>query len=139
MLEKLKYGDSVSARSDKVNKLIDIVSGLVDENNVHEKQIDDLQQKVEGLETTVYSDKNEKAEGEWDKYDSFIGKLCRFKDNEDDKWHYGILDYIITDSEYPFWDKNGFEWSICEVVKPYDDVIFNNGDESAKDDDEGYW
>lgn len=50
----------------KLNDLIDIVNALVEENNIHEKQIDELQMKVghmeDGVVCKVFDNTNSKTQ-----------------------------------------------------------------------------
>ena len=121
----------------KNNKDEPLVEAVADMTNVHERQIDDLQMRVEKIE-----DKLEQlndwgmAKGErlwkhenrvrtyWDDCREWIGSLCRFRDNSEEEFHYGILRSIDEDSDFPFWDANDFEWAFCEVVKPDDEKLF---------------
>lgn len=145
MIEKLKQ--TVSGFDDKpemptaieffnkINELCDVVdelqefcdvadkhlATLIEENNIHEKQIDELQMKVEP----------EKREAPFDQYSEqhrWIGKLCRFRDNPACEWRYGILYKIYEDSDYPFWDADCNEYGECEPVKPDDDLIYKGED-----------
>ena len=116
MIEKLKYGDSVSTRTDKVNDMMDVVSRLVDMVNIHEKEIDELQMKANPEKLKTYLDKAK----DW------VGFLCRFRDRDDEKWHYGILKSVDDDTDFPFWDENDFEWAACQLVKPTDMAIKEN-------------
>jgi oligoendopeptidase F len=126
---------------DKINELVDVVNELheeaennarirakhenlidtlVEENNIHERQIDELQMKV----------KPEKCETPVDSYAEqrkWIGKLCRFWDEKEEEKVFGILTTIDSDCGLsdmcPYWNdttKNWFEH--CEPVK--DDIIY---------------
>lgn len=138
MLKKLDIGASEIEQVEAFNALVDAVNtiqtereaekfeiqewisiiGAVRESvNVHEKQIDELQMKVEP----------EKCEAPDDPYieqRKWIGKLCKFRDNYEDKWHFGVLEEIYQHSDFPFGDSENFEWAICEPVKPDDSIIY---------------
>ena len=101
-----------------------VLESLVQENNIHEKQIDELQMKAEP----------EKCEAPTDPYAEqrkWIGKLCRFWDGKEEEKVFGILTTIDSDCGLsdmcPYWNdttKNWFEH--CEPVK--DDIIYKGGD-----------
>lgn len=137
MIEKMLENQNESQRYKivrKVNEIIDLVNEMKKDRdsivedwiatteslrvlvNIHEKEIDDLQMKVEP----------EKLETYLDKAKDWIGFLCRFKDREDEKWHYGILKSVDEDTEFPFWDENDFEWAVCQLVEPTDTAIKEN-------------
>lgn len=69
--------------------------------NVHEREIDRLQMKIE---PEKFVDKRE-----------WIGKLCKFRDGEDFGWQYGILTNITENEEYPYW-MGDVEWAECQPV-----------------------
>ena len=149
MIEKLKpeikelFGGecpiySSQALLDTVNQLVDAVNATQKEReterfeiqewigileavrksvNVHEKQIDELQMKV----------KPEKCKTSVDPYAEqrkWVGKLCKFRDHDNDEWTYSVLQSIDTDTDVPFWDTEDYEWAMCEPVKPDDDIIY---------------
>ena len=116
MIEKLRYGDSVSTRTDKVNDMMDVVSRLVDMVNIHEKQIDELQMKIDP-EKCDYED-----EKDW------IGKLCKFRDGGYAPWQYGILTDITPEVEFPYWMRD-IEFAECQPVleEEFKDVIYKKG------------
>ena len=137
MIEKLRYGDSVSTRIDKVNDMMDVVNDLVEQLhrlvdtqivdggrlqaikdmvNVHEKQIDELQMKIDP-EKCDYED-----EKDW------IGKLCKFRDGGYAPWKYGILTDITPGVEFPYWMRD-IEFAECQPVleEEFKDVIYKKG------------
>lgn len=100
-----------------IRSILDVIIDFV---NRHEKQIDNLQMKVEP----------EKCKTPVDPYaeqKKWIGKLCWFRDNPECEWEYGILYKIDEDSNYPFWDTDCNEYAECEPVKPDDDIIYKGG------------
>ena len=134
MIEKLRYGDSVSTRTDKVNDMMDVVNDLVEQLhrlvdtqivdggrlqaikdmvNVHEREIDQLQMKIDP-EKCDYDD-----ERKW------IGKLCKFRDCEELGWQYGILTDIVVGNDYPYW-MGDVEFAECQPVLEgeFKDVIY---------------
>lgn len=101
---------------EKVNQLVETVNVLIKENNIHEKQIDELQMKVE-------PDKTKDPYAEQRKW---IGCVCRFWfDNPDDT----VLDYLgkiqTGENGIEYYGKETYDWfPHCEPVKPDDDIIF---------------
>lgn len=138
MIEKIERVDSDFL--DKINQLIDAVNTIQKEReaerfeiqewigilaavrksvNIHEKQIDELQMKVEPEKckpTDPYAEQR-----------TWIGKLCKFRDYPACEWRYGILYKIYEDSDYPFWDTDCNEYRECEPVKPDDEIIYKGG------------
>lgn len=127
---------------DKINELIDAVNGIQKEReeerfeiqewisiieavresvNIHEKQIDGLQMKLEPEKCKAPAKNVQDRFAEQRKW---IGRLCKFRDNYEDKWHFGVLEEIYQHSDFPFGDSENFEWAICEPVKPDDDIIY---------------
>lgn len=107
---------------EKINELVDAVNVLMEENNIHEKQIDELQMKLE-------PEKCEPAENVQDKFAEqrkWLHKLCWF-------WDDGCADYIgilygIHDlDEIPFENDLGAQFQHCRLVKPDDDIIYKGG------------
>ena len=97
-----------------------LIDALVEENNIHEEQIDELQMKVEP----------EKCEPPVDPYAEqrkWIGKLCRCWDSDinDDIW--GILQ-DIKDNKTEKYYLYGIGYEHCEPVKPDGDIIYKGGD-----------
>lgn len=118
---------------EKINELIDIVNALVEENNIHEEQIDELQMKLEPekcetpAERMIGSIFFDKIEGKMnpepaDKFAEqrkWIGKLCRFWDFVEDRCYFdtlkGITDKCLFIGHYGFWEH-------CEPVS--EDMIY---------------
>ena len=128
----------------KINELIDIVNALIEENNIHEKQIDELQMKlrpiIEERESgiKVYEEAqnmfdNAILDGIKDKkvdvtilpkdpyaeQRKWIGCLVRYKVCDfQGGWYTDVLDEIVDHPIYPFKMRNGETAQVCEVVKP---------------------
>ena len=105
---------------DSLNKseLVDVINTLVKENNIHEKQIDELQMKAEP----------EKCKAPADPYAEqrkCICKLCWFwNDNKADKV-IGILTGVFDEADRPFERNiNQTLYKHCEPVKPDDSIIY---------------
>lgn len=94
-----------------IRSILDVIMEFV---NRHEKQIDDLQMKLEPLKTKI------PKECKW------IGYLCKFKDRCNEEWQcYSILesvDYASTDGMFE--DKVGTHWQECEIVKLTDPEVY---------------
>ena len=114
----------------KINELVDTVNklktmaentntvlkSLVEENNIHEKQIDELQMKLE-------PEKCEKPVDPYAEQRKWVGKLCRCWDSDinDDVW--GILQGIKNNKTEKYY-LYGIGYEHCEPVKPDDDIIY---------------
>lgn len=144
MVEKLIFHFPKTAKTeqsfcDKINEVIDWVNGLVEDMqtaqkdinwnrfrvdavidmvNTHEKEIDDLQMKVEPEKVRTY----------WDDARLWVGKLCRFGNGDKPKWGYGILKMIDEDAEYPFCDDMSRCWKFCDPVRKEDAEMFDKAD-----------
>ena len=106
---------------DKINELVDAVNALVYEHSDNSDWYDETRAK------NVQKDTESRSENVQDLYAEqrkWIGKLCKFRDNYEDKWHFGVLEEIYERSDFPFGDFDNFEWAICEPVKPDDDIIY---------------
>lgn len=116
-----------------INEIIDVINALVEENNIHEKQIDKLQMKQD--ERMIGSISFDKIEGKMnpEPTDQFaeqrkwIGKLCKFWDNDDTQqlW-YGVLTKINTESRFgvQYCCNDEYDYDNCEPVKPNDSIIY---------------
>lgn len=118
---------------EKINELVDAVNkletmakntntvlkSLVEENNVHEEQIDELQMKLEP----------EKCEtpDEFAEQRKWVGYLCWFWDFKRVNAVIGVLTDFEIDE--PHFRKDGLVWyEHCEPVKPDNDIIYKGGD-----------
>lgn len=97
-----------------------LIDTLVAENNIHEKQIDELQKKVEP----------EKCEIPVDLYAEqrkWIGKACWFWDGNAQTKAFGQLNQIdpLDDGQNAPYQTNYGQWyEHCDPVKPGDDIIY---------------
>lgn len=138
----------------KVNELIDainklktmakntntVLKSLVEENNIHEKQIDELQMNVEphkcepAENTTISKMENVAENGKCAKIAQdpyagqrrWIGKLCKFwdKNHEEDRI-YDILHHIDPNCVYKYCRRElGGGYQHCEPVNPDYDIIY---------------
>ena len=106
----------------EIQEWIGILEAVRESVNIHEKQIDELQMKVEPEKCKISVDP-------YTEQRKWIGKLCKFRDNYEDKWHFGVLEEIYERSDFPFGDFDNFEWAICEPVKPDDDIIYKGNNQ----------
>lgn len=100
-----------------------VLESLVKENNIHEKQIDELQIKVEPEKCKTPTEDVPDLAIQF----SWIGHLCRFWDYSKFESTYAILDDINVWCEHPYRKSNGNQYKHCEPVKP-DDYIIYKGD-----------
>lgn len=113
MIEKLKRPVKIGGTTfrEKINELVDAVNGL--------------QEAFESIHPCLkYKDLNKTPADPYAEQRKWIGKLCKFRDNYEDKWHFGVLEEIYERSDFPFGDFDNFEWAICEPVKPDDNIIY---------------
>lgn len=100
----------------EIQEWIGILEAVRKSVNVHEKQIDELQMKLEP----------EKCESPVDPFAeqrSWIGKLCWVWDDDDnDRTFAKLIEIIEDDGDRPF--KCFTRWKHCEPVKPDDDIIY---------------
>lgn len=175
MIEKLKKQNTWGECLEKLNELVDAVNDLLDRvntcehclletdkltdqliksNNIHEKQIDELQMKIRPIieeresGIKVYEEaqhmydnaildalKGKEVDVVAEPADPYaeqrkwIGRLCRFwDDNSKIIKHFGILTRIDETAIVRYEAENGFWYCACEPVKPDDDVIYKGGD-----------
>lgn len=107
----------------EIQEWIGILEAVRKSVNIHEKQIDELQMKVEPEKCETRSE-NVQNPTKW------LGKLCKFWDGDEQISHlrWGILYSITPISPLPFCcslgDGKTFYYEHCEPVKPDDDIIF---------------
>lgn len=110
---------------DKINELVDAVNKLQkDYDNVciwvgEQKLKKDTAEKPDVSKMKNNNNPNPYA---------WIGKLCRFRKCEEQKWKYGILKDVIYDTSGCLVDIRyrigNTEVCECEPVKPDDDIIY---------------
>jgi len=102
-----------------------VLKSLVEENNIHEQQIDKLQMMLEPHKCET---RPENVQDPYAEQRKWIGKLCFFWNNKEDTC-YAILGDIIEYTDTPFEAKDYALWyEHCEPVKPDDDIIYKGGD-----------
>ena len=97
----------------KHNALVGVVNALVESNNIHEKQIDELQMK--------------KTSDPYAEQRKWVGKLCKFWDYDKTNASYSVLYEINEYSEYLYIKPSGNAYKYCEPVKTDDDIIYKGG------------
>ena len=139
MIEKLKETQTESQRYKivrKLNEVIEVVNVLIKENNIHEKQIDSLQIDIRPIleerksEIKIYEEIIQSIKKDpYAEQRKWIGKLCWFWDNEDEKdgfinkW-YGTLDNIDPHCKCGAYCMGLGHYEHCEPVKPDDNIIY---------------
>ena len=107
---------------EKINELVDVINALVEENNIHEMQIDELQMKIEPEKcepTDLYAEQRK-----------WVGCLCWFWDFKRVNAIIGVLTDFEIDE--PHFRKDGLAWyEHCEPVKPDDDIIYKKEDQCS--------
>ena len=105
----------------EIQEWIGILEAVRKSVNVHEKQIDELQMKLE-------PEKCETPVDPFAEQRQWIGCLCRFRHGLGVAPTYGILGTISPDSDFPYYKKDtDTYWKYCEPVKPDDDIIYKGG------------
>lgn len=90
-----------------------ILNVIIEFVNHHEKQIDELQMKIEPEKLKMPEEYN------------WIGHLCKFKDTVDKEWSYNTLKEIDPkNTQGQFIDSYGNNWQQCEVIKSTDSIIY---------------
>ena len=102
----------------EIQEWIGILEAVRESVNIHEKQIDELQMKVE-------PEKCEKPVDPYAKQRGWIGCLCRFWFDNKKQADIGILGDIDEDEIHPYFNADlGHNYKCCEPVKPDDDIIY---------------
>lgn len=114
----------------EIQEWIGILEAVCKSVNLHEKQIDELQMKLEPekCETpaeNVQQDTETRPENVQDKFaeqKKWIGKLCKFWDIDSGNLYYGPLTKIHETSPYYYECNNKVSYAHCEPVT--DDIIY---------------
>ena len=119
-LEKVNNpGEATLLAYAKLNELVDAV------NELKENLKPILEERESGIKVYEEVMPNMKPADPYAEQRKWIGKLCRFRDNDCDEWNYGILKSINNiECSFPFMDAESYEWAICEPVKTDNDIIF---------------
>jgi hypothetical protein len=148
MIEKITNQNQIARHklAEKINELVDIVNAIQKEReaewfeikewigileavrksvNIHEKQIDELQMKLEPEKCETLT---ENMQDKFAQYRDWAGKLCRFWNIDKDKAIYGILKEVKADWAYHFQMKGDYLFDHCEPVLPTDNAIYKGGD-----------
>ena len=96
----------------KINELVDAVNELTE-------HFADASEMIKAPETTP------------DIRQKWIGKICKFWDNDDaeDNIEYGVLTAISTDYGVGYCCNDEYEYDNCQPVKPDDDVIYKGSND----------
>lgn len=124
MIEKLKRPVKIGGTTfrEKINELVDAVNEL-------QKQIVEANKKIadrmigcttldipESYKTDPYAEQRK-----------WIGKLCKFWDDQDEGYLYEILMGITDTGGYPYITKEGYTYGHCEPVS--EDLIYKKENE----------
>lgn len=108
----------------KLNEVIDAVNELQEMRKSCDDQICILAEQIAKLQ----HDNSEKANCQENVQDKFaeqrkwIGKLCKFWDDDPDDYNFDILKELTLDGGYV--EENGFAYDHCKPVKPDDDIVY---------------
>lgn len=127
MIEKLDKFDSTEASIYHVERLYAKVNEIIDELNPI------LEERESGIKVYEEVMSNMKPADPYAEQRKWIGKLCRFWDDDKDCFVFGILDdvdndYLTSSSRVYFDSESAGWWEHCEPVKPDDDIIYKGGD-----------
>ena len=99
----------------EIQEWIGIIEAMRESVNIHEKQIDELQMKVEP----------ETPDDPYEEPRKWIGKMCWFWDEDRKDAICDVLGDVVEDSEYPYLNGDCYGgYKCCEPVKPDDDIIY---------------
>lgn len=102
----------------EIQEWISILEAVRKSVNVHEKQIDELQMKLEPEKCEIPADP-------YTEQRKWIGCVCRFWFNNKKQADIGILGDIDEDDIHPYFNADlGHNYKCCEPVKPNDDIIY---------------
>lgn len=119
MIKKLDKQHTLRDIFSKINELVDAVSEL----QKHEEQHLDLLTQLN--EMRLQNTKKTEPTDPYVEQRKWIGKLCKFRDNDIEEWRYGILCEIReNETEFPFYRNDHSGFGYCEPVKPDDDIIY---------------
>ena len=123
----------------EIQEWIDILEAVRKSVNIHEKQIDELQMKLEPEKcetpaenaqdrmigcTTLDIPKSYKNDP-YAEQRKWMWHLCRFWFDDKKQADIGVLGDIYEDSSRPYWNIDlGQNYKHCEPVKPDDDIIY---------------
>lgn len=96
---------------DKINELVDAVNALVYEHDKDSDWYDDPKHREQPADP--YAEQRR-----------WIGKLCKFWDNDENVFNCAILAEINEYSNYPYVKTNRTIFKHCEPVKPTDSIIY---------------
>lgn len=124
--------EEFQAKDEEIAEWIDILEAVRKSVNVHEKQIDELQMKLEpekcdipdsddAIQEVIHSDPYAEQR-------KWIGTLCEFWDYDGEEKWFSILEHIDKNSPYQYCASGDWWYKHCEPVKPDDDIIYKGGD-----------
>ena len=129
---------SIGEMQEKINELVDAVNKQQIQLNNHKCRLLDLHSRVAALDDPTY---HEDEDSDW--YDDpqyreqpadpyaeqrkWIGKICKFRDIDNDNLYYGPLTKIHDTSPYYYECNHKVCYANCEPVKPDDDIIYKGG------------
>lgn len=114
----------------EIQEWIGILEAVRESVNIHEKQIDELQMKLEAEKCDIPDSDDAIQEvihaDPYAEQKKWIGKLCKFWDDDNTNSSCGILTSIDTETfeEPQFVCNDEYDYEHCEPVKPDDDVIY---------------
>ena len=107
----------------EIQEWIGILEAVRKSVNVHEKQIDGLQEAFESIHTCLkYKDLNKTPADPYAEQRKWIGKVCRFFDSDKDDARIGVLSAIQNGMYFIKHTSTAYDY--CEPVKPDDDIIY---------------
>ena len=112
MDETYKSAMFTKVLGNKINELVGAVNGL--------QESMDLVQSI----LVAEPEKRETSVDPYAEQRKWMGKLCRFWDDDNAIKRFWILDNMDKDSIYPYHASGNCWYKHCEPVKPDDDIIY---------------
>jgi len=105
----------------EIQEWIDILEAVRKSVNIHEKEIDELQMKVEPEKCEIPAENVQ--DDEIEQAEKWIGKLCWFSQLHGCRQHIAILKRVSESGLYVT-DDGELHYAYCEPVKPDDEIIY---------------
>jgi hypothetical protein len=125
-ISKLNYGGRniyENTAIAKINEIIDVVNKL----QKHEEQHLDLLTELNEMRLHQNEEPAENVQDKFAEQRKWIGKLCKFWDNDDtQQLSYGVLTKIDTETGFgvQYCCNDEYDYDDCQPVKPDDDIIY---------------
>lgn len=112
----------------KLDPLRDNFLTMVKKHNELVDAVNILQAQVAILEEHRHPTAKREPDDPYAEQRKWIGKLCKFWDDDPDDYNFNILKELTLDGGYV--EEDGFTYDHCEPVKLDDDIIYKGGENS---------